>query len=527
MYELQVRNVSFGDVQTVHSSARRRKIKCDGTEPCNQCRLRPPRSGQPCIYTQSRIPETQETSAQMTETIRGLKARIEELELVLPQDPSSIYLNQPYFIPESSGILEPVGLEAPSLPEASPSVGLPEPSSHLIVPLIDICTGRFAESALFFLDLVVFRQSALLPLPFGDPTRPCPALLCAVYLWGSVLADFSTSPPYTPDAFLLCCLQNIAQDVHYIVTRPKLLLETIQAEVLLSLYYMRTVQHVPGRYHSSAAVTIALCAGLHLLGSGGNAEPHDTPFPIYASSVSEASEEERRIDAFWAVVILNNYWVASDSGPSSISDEFNIDTPWPSSPPSLGGATVMKFLTGDDSEGSSHAALLSKTSILLERVITLSAAHTGPLESSLLVRVEARLDRFQASLPAGPGTHSLILARALTDSAIIRIHAVYAHISASSRSKCLAAAARIASTLGGGTVIHHPVPILGEMAALCERSLAGDLNAQLEYCALDAKVNELIRDIEGHASSTPVIGKEHMPALPVLGSESAEMEVFS
>ncbi|KAJ7447618.1 hypothetical protein FB451DRAFT_1411720 [Mycena latifolia] len=461
----------------------------------------------------------------MTETIRGLKARIEELELVLPQDPSSIYLNQPYFIPESSGILEPVGLEAPSLPEASPSVGLPEPSSDLIVPLIDICTGRFAESALFFLDPVVFRQSALLPLPFGDPTRPCPALLCA--------------PPIHPGCLPPVLPSNIAQDVHYIVTRPKLLLETIQAEVLLSLYYMRTVQHVPGRYHSSAAVTIALCAGLHLLGSGGNAEPHDTPFPIYSSSVSEASEEERRIDAFWAVVILNNHWVASDSGPSSISDEFNIDTPWPSSPPSLGGATVMKFLTGDDSEGSSHAALLSKTSILLERVITLSAAHTGGERLIIDVSHTSQISRPSRVEFAGPGTHSLILARALTDSAIIRIHAVYAHISASSRSKCLAAAARTASTLGGGTVIHHPVPILGvvyisscnfdmqEMAALCERSLGGDLNAQLEYCALDAKVNELIRDIEGHASSTPVIGKEHMPALPVLGSESAEMEVFS
>ncbi|KAJ7463032.1 hypothetical protein FB451DRAFT_1266688 [Mycena latifolia] len=505
-------------------NCKRRKIRCDGGQPCNQCRLRPPRTYAPCTYPHSGPQEIQQTPGQMIETIRRLKERIEVLELLLPPDPETIYLSQPYLTPVSSGTPEPVlELEAPLISEASHSFGLPEPSSDLIATLVDVFTGRFAGNTLFFLDPVTFRQSALLPLPFGDPNRPCPALLCAVYLWGSALADIRPSTLYTPNTFLLCCLQNIVQDVHDNVDRPKFVLETIQAEVLLSLYYMHTAQSLPGRQHSSAAVSIAQGARLHLIGSGRHADSHSLPFPLSTSAEWDSSEESMRVEAFWAVVLLNNYWVAVDGAPSAISYEINIDTPWAASPHTLPGATIMNFLNGDDAAATFPAALLSKASIVLQWVIAFGALNTGgPPDSSALARVETRLDKFRASLPPGPSSRALILAHTLTDTAIIRLHAAYAPIATSSRSKCLAAAARIASSLGDSRSCQHPEPVLGavylatysfyaqEMGTLCARSSAGDLNATLEYCALDVKLKDLIRKLGEVVSSSPII--EHCVA---------------
>ncbi|KAJ7458919.1 hypothetical protein FB451DRAFT_1406096 [Mycena latifolia] len=451
----------------------------------------------------------------MGETIRVLKARIEELELLLPPDPSTIYLKQPYLTPVSSRTPRVAELNTHSMSEASHSFGLPEPPSHLIANLAEVFTERFAESALFFLNPIALHQSVLRPGPFGDPDRPCPALLCAIYLWGSALVD-TPSTPYTPEAFLMCCLQNIAQDVHDMVGRPKFTLETLQAEVLLSLYYMHAAQPIPGRYHSSAAVSIALGAGLHLTGSARKSEPHCSPFSVPASWAWGGSEAGTRIDAFWAVVILNNYWVVVDGAPSSISYEMSMDTPWSSMSQSLGDATIMKFLDGDDSEGSSPPALLAKATILLERVIAVSTLNTdGTRNPSAQARADARLDRFHATLPPGPSPRSLMLAHALTDTAIIRLHAPYAPIAASSRAKCLAGAERIVTNLTRGQLIPQVDAILGavymtacrfytqEMAVLCDR-LVSDLNAQLEYCALDAKLSELFGTVRVLASSSPI-----------------------
>ncbi|KAJ7438179.1 hypothetical protein FB451DRAFT_1192836 [Mycena latifolia] len=92
-----------------------------------------------CALRDHTLPEIQQTPGQMVETIRRLKERIEQLELLLPPDPESIYLNQPYLTPVSSGTPEPVlELETPSIPEASLSFGLPEPSSDLIATLVDV-----------------------------------------------------------------------------------------------------------------------------------------------------------------------------------------------------------------------------------------------------------------------------------------------------------------------------------------------------------------------------------------------------
>lgn len=40
-------------------------------------------------------------------------------------------------------------------------------------------------------------------------------------------------------------------------------------------------------------------------------------------------DEGERINAFWTVLIVNNYWVIAHGSPSAISYDMPIDTPWP------------------------------------------------------------------------------------------------------------------------------------------------------------------------------------------------------
>lgn len=191
---------------------------------------------------------------------------------------------------------------------------------------------RFVNSGYFFLRPSQFRQSALLLLPFGHQDRPSPALLTAVYLWGSVLCGVTPNDTYTPDSFLACVLQNIPQDLARMDGNPQLVVETIQAEVLLSLYFLHIADPVRGRYHASAAASIAFGANLHLIRSPQH-HPIYPPFTLHAPPPPEqnTAEESIRIGAFWAAIIVNNLWAGVAGSPSPIPYTINVDSPWPSS----------------------------------------------------------------------------------------------------------------------------------------------------------------------------------------------------
>ncbi|KAJ7894195.1 hypothetical protein B0H14DRAFT_3657356, partial [Mycena olivaceomarginata] len=436
--------------------------KCDGVRPsCNQCRLRPPRSKEPCQYPRPDGHDTDEGSpAQMLETIHVLRNRLKELEHLTVPDPTRIYLSPPY----ASGSQ---GSQSPDL--AGDIISSP-------LSALDMFLERFVNSGYFFLRPSQFRQSALLLLPFGHQDRPSPALLTAVYLWGSVLCGVTPNDTYTPDSFLACVLQNITQDLARMDGNPQLVMETIQAEVLLSLYFLHIADPVRGRYHASAAASIAFGADLHLIRSPQH-HPIYPPFTLHAPLPPEQNiaEESIRIGAFWAAIIVNNLWAGVAGSPSPIPYTINVDSPWPSSSYVMfywqfiklaAGATITKFFDGNDAHGSSSMALLTKASLLLERIIAFSARiagvypsqsdirifhltlWAGPPDPTSLASLDHRLHTFQASLPPVPGMHILLLTHALVDLAIIRLHAPYMRTSDSARSKCLTAAARIVVGVG-------------------------------------------------------------------------------
>ncbi|KAJ6596329.1 hypothetical protein DFH09DRAFT_1357420 [Mycena vulgaris] len=499
-------SASAGSIPRVKActNCRRRKIKCDGVRPkCDQCRLRPPRLWAPCHYPALDTPHSQETPAQMLETIRQLKDRIEDLELLADMDPSRVYLNHPYLTPHASGSGGTTwgNFDYSENPGGStmPCIDMVEPPLELIVTLVDTFLGSFLSSGTFFLDPVRFRQSALLPLPFGDQHRPSPALLSAVYLWGSILTGPSQSP-YTPDAFLL------------------LLLETVQAEVLLSLFYLYAAHPVQGRYHCAAATSLALGAHLHLVRSPQQHNEQYPPFPMGTSLMPgtvDSAEETEGINAFWGVVILNNYWVATDGSPSFIPYDANIHTPWPFH--SEGGATITKFLNGNDAVGSSLVALLAKASILLERIIAFCNRTVEPADKVVFSSLETRLLNFQASLPLVGGAHTLMLTHAFTDLAIIRLHAPYVRISETSRYMALTAAARIAKNREGlnltpGTSAVEPIFgaiyatigkfYMSEMIFSQPDSVGG--RGQDEYLQLEMRFNDLMTTMASLAPYSPI-----------------------
>ncbi|KAJ7096917.1 hypothetical protein C8R44DRAFT_748700 [Mycena epipterygia] len=449
---------------------------------------------------------------QAPQRIRTLKSRIRELEDAAAAEGSQIFLHQPYPSPihaSGSGNLHIhnwIELKAPS------SV-VQEPPAQVVVQFLDSFLARFRNSGYFFLDPHRFSNSALLRLPLGHLDRPSPSLLHVVYLWGCVLS--STLTPVPEDEFLRGALESLPGDIPRFALHPKLVLETIQAEVMISLYYLHAGLPVQGRYHSTAAVSFALSAGLHRL-----SVPADDPSirfllaePMLPPALG-ARDKAERINAFWAVTVLNNYWVAADGCPSAIPYGATIDTPWHSN--SLGGATITKFLNGNDEDGHSSVALLTKSSILLERIIAFSSRNTtGPPDTTTLNSLDKRLHTFQAALPRLSSDQTLLMAHALTDLAIVRLHAPSTRGSSTARNTCLNAANRIISNLATADVAGLPDPMLGplcatvstvymyEMAAL--RTGGGGGQARAQYHEFDVRMGSLLNAMAPLAPRSPVI----------------------
>ncbi|KAJ7159209.1 hypothetical protein C8R43DRAFT_1177973 [Mycena crocata] len=444
----------------------------------------------PCYYPRVEVPHAQETPTQMLETIRCLKERIEELELHVGRDPSRIYLTQPYTTSDQLGARTPEFIAEPVTP-------MLEPPFESRVKLIELFLTVFRERSYFFMEPLRFRQSALLPFPFGHESRPSPALLSTVYLWGSVLSDGPLEAPYTPDALLACVLQNIPQDLTAIAMQPKFLLETLQAEVLLSCYYLYTGCVIEGRYHCAAS--IALESRLHVVNSSRKVEGHGLAFPLQTHDVSGISESEQ-IQAFWAVTILNNLWVAVDGSPSGFSYAEIFE-----SPGTIQGVEDPKWhLNGDNihAQGSS-VVLLAKASTLLRDVIQFASQERGAPHQITFTSLDRQLLSLNSSLPALPGDQNLLLAHALANLATIRLHAPYTLTSLDARWKALAGAGHIVAGMNFLHRIEHADPIFGPTYAtvatfymsemrFARSQFAADIGAQTRYRDLDATLGNVM-----------------------------------
>lgn len=154
-----------------------------------------------------------------------------------------------------------------------------------------------------------------------------------MYLWGSHLSpSLPGLESYDEKGFLRNTLYHLSKDLAS--SHPQKIIHGIQAEVLLSYYYLKHGKVLGGNYHANAAVSLTLSAGLHRIRTAENeTSSADSPYSstLALPSPHDVTEEGERIDAFWAVLILNNYWVAIQESHSMFYNIQNlgVDTPWP------------------------------------------------------------------------------------------------------------------------------------------------------------------------------------------------------
>lgn len=187
----------------------------------------------------------------------------------------------------------------------------------------------------FFLSVPRFYNTALLPLPFAHHSRPSPALLSVVYLWGVHLSQSEPLLAYEY-IFLTRALQHTATDM--LGTHPNKVLHTLQAEILLACYFLRTGRLLEAKVRTGAAVSLALGCGLHKIRSSNLTAPSTigivSDAPMSLQPPLDNVEEGERINGFWSVFMLHKLISVALEPPSNVcgaleAPGMQIDTPWP------------------------------------------------------------------------------------------------------------------------------------------------------------------------------------------------------
>ncbi|RXW23877.1 hypothetical protein EST38_g1966 [Candolleomyces aberdarensis] len=503
------------------------KIKCDGVKPvCGPCRRHPKEDE--CEYADG--PGRSRTKA-LEEQVSRLEARLQELEnpdsttpsvklhdpyaqyhetqrmsksppLFIPPDPAPFAPLSP-FSPTSTSSSLPSGSSGSSssplrnIPYNSPFLGNEEPSSHLLIQnLLDKFLPHAAEFG-FFLHPATFRTNALLHLPFGHHSRPTPALLSVVYLWGVHLGP-SEALLVEEHAFLTRAVQHVSTDL--LGTHPSRVLHTLQAQVLLAYYFFRTGRFLEAKWQTGAAVSLALGSGFHKIRSANNSTPvtlgltQDTP--VYLDPPQTNLEEGERINAFWAVFVLHKIITVALEPPSNVcgaleAPGIQIDVPWPLevngyldgmlSPETRGNATVRSFLGGVQSSlpgSDSTSTLVAKASILFHRAAHLTGQWTPNMQqrefqafAAAFQTVNRLIETFRSHLPPitkheanDPAVRTLILIHGLTDAASIKLHGIFAYADSASKQHCLTAARNVIQCGGVNlTEVGYLNPIMGTL----------------------------------------------------------------
>lgn len=98
--------------------------------------------------------------------------------------------------------------------------------------------------------------------PIGDHARPTPSLLNAVYLWATYLSPaLNTAHGFDESALLHDARHNLSKDLAG--SHPFRVVHVIQAEILLSYYFLEHGKVLQGNYHANSALALSLSSGFH------------------------------------------------------------------------------------------------------------------------------------------------------------------------------------------------------------------------------------------------------------------------
>lgn len=180
----------------------------------------------------------------------------------------------------------------------------------------------------FFLHIPRFLETVYGTSNRG-PRYP-PVLMDSVYL---VAAQFCESSELRAKQPML--LNQALQDLPAAMldSSSPAIVYALQAEVLLSYYFFNNNRKLEGAYHANAAVSITLACKFHSIRSSRQRSAVSSQGTYNLPPPRGAIEEGERINAFWAVFILDRSWaVALGSAPGLTDDEATgtqIDAPWP------------------------------------------------------------------------------------------------------------------------------------------------------------------------------------------------------
>ena len=154
---------------------------------------------------------------------------------------------------------------------------------------------------------------------FGHPSRPSPALLSAIYVWGITLSRSPDLAVYEP-VFLSRALHHASMAPTS--PHPRKAKHALQAELLLGNYYFYRGLISEGRAHCNVAMRIALVYRVHTLAG-----------VMQASYDFDVIEQREWVNAFWMAYYMDLCWTVATGFPSICPDlrfgDEPVNIPWP------------------------------------------------------------------------------------------------------------------------------------------------------------------------------------------------------
>nr|GAT44451.1 predicted protein [Mycena chlorophos] len=295
-----------------------------------------------------------------------------------------------------------------------------------------------------------------------------PVLMNAIYLWACFISRPEPLSQHE-EHYLAMALDSLREALR----DGDKTLDIVQAECLLSTYYLSNGRVLEGSYHASAAAALAVQCGLQ---DQLQTEPRSNGWfsePIDMKPLKTDLRHGERVLAFWQVYNLDRCWSVVLRKSTIIPDgpqAWNaINAPWPMDMSDYqAGAlaagvnfqTIRSFIEGDvATNGYSTQALRAKASALFERASTVSASWDSRLEPSDVLRqdvhnLELTISSFLATLPplhtldtvGAEDKPVLIAAHTLAHTALLHLHQRFVPDDRVSYDKC-ARAARACNTI--------------------------------------------------------------------------------
>ncbi|KAJ7264444.1 hypothetical protein B0H12DRAFT_1101779 [Mycena haematopus] len=482
----------------------------------------------------------------LEEQIANVEARIEQLGK--PGLSSTLPLHSPYSGKRhsTSQLTVPMGssVQLPQLHSSSSrhSTSFHNPASTVaevrpakLEPLIRNFLQHSSQFG-FFLNIHRFQEAT----KGRSGQRPAPVLLDAVNLWAVHLSGSDEFPAYEA-SYLSRALDTVVSTMAG-THSGNTVLHIIQAEVLLSYYFMRNTRFLEAKYHLSAAVSLVISSELNRIRS---TELRGTTFRTLATP-RDAMEECEQISGFWTVLTLDNCFTTADGSPSNISytdPNARIDTPWPldiNSPglnnqvlPDSSFGTIAAFLGNQLDSGTSMSALHAKASILFKQASRLASQYRPDMNNkhqffASFKSTDSLIETFKLNLPTvhSRSTREMIVIHSLAHVATIQLHNPFIVDTDASRSRVVSSARTIVANLAQVPLdkFVHIDPIMGTLLMAACQVFVAELKRFRRHRPLNSiappQEQKVIETIETVLAAMNIFA----PSCPIINSQLIAMQ---